>query len=47
MSTIIWIVILIVALAAGIGAGYFIGYNNRKKTAEARSAAQKPRPPVW
>ena len=34
MSTIIWIVILIVALAAGIGAGYFIGYNNRKKTAE-------------
>ena len=30
MSTIIWIVILIVALAAGIGAGYFIGYNNRK-----------------
>ena len=36
MSTIIWIVILIVALAAGIGAGYFIGYNNRKKTAEAQ-----------
>ena len=45
MSTIIWIVILIVALAAGIGAGYFIGYNNRKKTAEARSAARKPRHP--
>ena len=36
MSTIIWIVILIVALAAGIGAGYFIGYNNRKKTAETK-----------
>ena len=36
MSTIIWIVILIIALAAGIGAGYFIGYNNRKKTAEAQ-----------
>ena len=36
MSTIIWIVILTVALAAGIGAGYFIGYNNRKKTAEAQ-----------
>ena len=47
MSTIIWIVILIVALAAGIGAGYFIGYNNRKKTAKPRSAARKPRPPVW
>ena len=54
MSTIIWIVILIVALAAGIGAGYFIGYNNRKKTAEAQIGSlcfqnrfRKPRPPVW
>ena len=36
MPTIGWIVVVIVAIAAGIGGGYFIGYNNRKKTAEAQ-----------
>ena len=35
MTPITLIVALIVA-AVGIGAGYFIGYNNRKKTAEAQ-----------
>ena len=36
MPTIGWIVVLLVVLAVGAGAGYFVGYNNRKKTAEAQ-----------
>ena len=35
MTAIGWIVVLIVAVA-GVAGGYFIGYNNRKKTAEAQ-----------
>lgn len=34
MSPIILLIVVVVAAVAA-GAGYFIGYNNRKKTAEA------------
>ena len=46
MPTIGWIVVLLVVLAVGAGAGYFVGYNNRKKTAEAQigSAEAEARP---
>ena len=30
------LIVAVIAAAAGIGGGYFIGYNNRKKTAEAQ-----------
>ena len=35
MSPIILLIVVVVAAVAA-GAGYFIGYNNRKKTAEAQ-----------
>ena len=47
MPTIGWIVVVIVAIAAGIGGGYFIGYNNLKRPLRLRSAAPKPRRPGW
>ena len=34
--TMIGVIVALIALAVGAGAGYFIGYNNRKKTAEAQ-----------
>ena len=45
--TAIGVIVALIVAVVGVAAGYFIGYNNRKKTAEARSAARKPRPPVW
>ena len=46
-TMIVTVVIALVALAVGVAAGFFGGFNYRKKTAEARSAVQKPRQPGW
>ena len=42
--TAIEVIVALIVGVVGAAAGYFVGYNNRKKTAEA---ARKPRPPVW
>ena len=34
--TAIGVIVALIAAVIGVGAGYFIGYNNRKKTAEAQ-----------
>ena len=45
--TVIGVIVALIVAVAAAAAGYFIGYNNRKKTAEARSAAPRPRRPGW
>ena len=44
MSPIILLIVVVVAAVAA-GAGYFIGYNNRKKTAEAQIGRSRGYPP--
>ena len=41
------LIVAVIAAAAGIGGGYFIGYNNRKKPLRLRSAVPRPRLPAW
>lgn len=40
------VVVVVIAVVAG-AAGYFIGYNNRKKPLRLRSAVPRPRLPAW
>ena len=47
MSPIILLIVVVVAAVAA-GAGYFIGYNNRKKTAEAQiGSAEAEQPKIF
>ena len=46
MSPIILLIVVVVAAVAA-GAGYFIGYNNRKKTAEAQIGSAEAEVPAW
>ena len=45
--TAIGVIVALIVAVVGVAAGYFIGYNNRKKTPKPRSAAPKPRLPGW
>ena len=42
--TAIGVIVALIVAVVGVAAGYFIGYNNRKKP---RSAAPRPRLPGW
>ena len=46
MSPIILLIVVVVAAVAA-GAGYFIGYNNRKKTAEAQIGSAEAEATAW
>ena len=46
--TVIGVIVALIVAVAAAAAGYFIGYNNRKKTAEAQiGSARSARKPFW
>ena len=46
--TAIEVIVALIVGVVGAAAGYFVGYNNRKKTAEAQiGSAEAARPKPW
>ena len=45
--TVIGVIVALIVAVAAAAAGYFIGYNNRKRPLRPRSAAPRPRLPGW